>query len=160
MNILIAEMLRSLMELDMGFKGDLTMSDSMEALAQALFLDKVPAGWAKLAFPSMRALGAWLGDLTNRLNQLNEWSSSPAETPIVTWISGLFNPQSFLTAIMQITAQAGGLELDKLTLLTDVTKKMAAEGHLCVGGKHLLANLDLRASRCVGLVGSKAGSIK
>jgi dynein heavy chain len=28
---------------------------------------------------------------------------------------------------MQITAQAGGLELDKLTLLTDVTKKVAAE---------------------------------
>ena len=127
MNILISEMTRSLVELDMGFKGDLTMSDSMEALATALFLDKVPAGWEKLAFPSMRALGSWLGDMTNRLNQLNEWSSSPAETPIVTWISGLFNAQSFLTAIMQITAQAGGLELDKLTLLTDVTKKLVAE---------------------------------
>jgi dynein heavy chain len=127
MNFLIGEMSRSLIELDMGFKGELTMSDSMEGLAIALYLDKVPTSWDKLAFPSMRPLGSWLGDLANRLVQLNDWAAAPAETPICTWISGLFNAQSFLTAVMQITAQAGGLELDKLTLITDVTKKMAAE---------------------------------
>ena len=41
--------------------------------------------------------------------------------------AGLFNPQSFLTAVMQTTAQAQSLELDKLSLLTDVTKKLAPE---------------------------------
>ncbi len=34
--------------------------------------------------------------------QLADWVSSPQEPPAVTWLSGLFNPQSFLTAIMQV----------------------------------------------------------
>lgn len=36
------------------------------------------------------------------------------------WISGLFNPMSFLTAIMQVTARQKGLALDDMTLKTDV----------------------------------------
>ena len=127
MNALVSEIVRSLVELDSGFKGDLTMSDTMEDLANSLFLDRVPKKWEALAYPSLRSLGTWLGDLHGRIGQLNEWAGNPGETPIVTWISGLFNPQSFLTAVMQTTAQAKGFELDKLTLLTDVTKKVAVE---------------------------------
>lgn len=37
-----------------------------------------------------------------RLAQLTDWVGSPQEPPAVTWLSGLFNPQSFLTAIMQV----------------------------------------------------------
>ena len=127
MNLLIAEMTRSLVELDLGFRGELTVSDQMEELASALFLDRVPAKWEKLAYPSMRSLALWLSDLQARISQLGDWSANPGETPICTWISGLFNPQSFLTAVMQATAQRDNLELDKLTLLTDVQKKMLAE---------------------------------
>ena len=36
------------------------------------------------------------------------------------WISGLFNPMSFLTAIMQVTARRDGLPLDDMCLKTDV----------------------------------------
>jgi len=127
MNALLGEIVRSLTELDLGFRGDLTISDAMEELANALFLDRVPKRWELLAYPSLRSLAIWLGDLQNRIAQLNEWAISPGDQPIVTWISGLFNPQSFLTAVMQSTAQSQGLELDKLTLLTDVTKKMVAD---------------------------------
>ena len=45
----------------------------------------------------------------------------------VTWLSGLINPQSFLTAICQVTAQKNQWELDKLVPWTDVTKKIAVE---------------------------------
>jgi len=127
MNVLLAEITRSLIELDLGFRGDLSISDAMEDLAQSLFLDRVPKRWENLAYPSLRSLGSWLSDLQSRIQQLNDWAANPLETPVVTWISALFNPQSFLTAVMQATAQAQGLELDKLSLLTDVTKKMTAE---------------------------------
>ena len=46
------------------------------------------------------------------------------ELPIVTWLSGLVNPQSFLTAICQVAAQKNSWELDKLVSQTDVTKKL------------------------------------
>merc|ERR1712070_1030980 len=49
------------------------------------------------------------------------------DIPKVTWISGLITPQSFLTAIMQVTAQRNQLELDKLVVQTDVLKKMTTE---------------------------------
>ena len=127
MNRLVSEITRSLIELDLGFRGELTISDTMDDLANSLYLDRVPKGWENLAYPSMRGLALWLADLQARIAQLNDWSSNPGETPVCTWLSGLFNPQSFLTAVMQITAQKDNLELDKLTLLTDVTKKMLAE---------------------------------
>ena len=108
-------------------KGYLTVSDAMEELANALYLDRVPKRWEQLAYPSLRSLSAWVSDLVNRISQLNDWVASPLDTPVVTWLPGLFNPPSFLTAIMQIVAQAQSLELDKLTLLTEVTKKLAPE---------------------------------
>jgi dynein heavy chain, axonemal len=40
-NALLGEMIRSLLELDMGFKGDLTMSEAMETLQECLYLEKV-----------------------------------------------------------------------------------------------------------------------
>ncbi len=42
----------------------------------------------------------------------------------MTWLSGLVNPQSFLTAICQVTAQKNQWELDKLVTWTDITKRM------------------------------------
>lgn len=41
MNTLLAEIIRSLKELQLGFAGELTMSDAMESLMDALYLDKV-----------------------------------------------------------------------------------------------------------------------
>ena len=46
MNVLLSTMRRSLAELDLGLKGDLTMSEPMEKLMLALANDGVPASWA------------------------------------------------------------------------------------------------------------------
>ena len=43
MNLLLAEMRRSLAELDLGLRGDLTVSEPMERLMRALATDTVPA---------------------------------------------------------------------------------------------------------------------
>ena len=127
MNKLVNEIRSSLIELNSGFKGDLTMSDSMEEVAHSLFMDRVPKRWESKAYPSQRPLGSWLTDLQARIFQLNEWVGIPSDAPLVMWISGLFNPQSYLTAVMQSSAQAQGLELDKLSLVTEVTRRLAAE---------------------------------
>jgi len=127
MDLLLTTMKRTLDELILGFLGRLTMSDAMETLESALFLGKVPQVWADLAWPSVRRLDMWITDLARRVEQLNEWRDNPMEIPRVTWISGFINPQSFLTAIRQQTAQNTGEELDKLAIQTDVQKKFAEE---------------------------------
>jgi dynein heavy chain, axonemal len=48
MNNLLAEMMRSLKELHLGFTGELTMSDAMDNLKQALYMDRIPATCRRL----------------------------------------------------------------------------------------------------------------
>jgi len=126
MNGLIFELGRSLRELDAGLRGDLSISEPMEDLMNALYGNKVPASWEKLAWESIAPLGVWLTNFLERQKQLADWTADLA-TPKVTWISGLFNPQAFLTAVMQVTARKNEWPLDKVTTIVDVTKKAPEE---------------------------------
>jgi len=99
MNALIREITKSLAEIELAFKGELTMTEKMEALMSCIYFNTIPAPWAKLAFPSTRGLGSWLDNLKQRLEQLNQWKEDPVKIPNVTFLNRLFNPQSFLTAI-------------------------------------------------------------
>ncbi|CAH1391175.1 unnamed protein product [Nezara viridula] len=122
MNHLTGEMKRSLKELDLGLKGELTITSDMEDLENALFLDQVPAVWSARAYPSLLGLTSWFIDLLLRLRELETWSTDFV-LPSSVWLSGFFNPQSFLTAIMQSTARKTEQPLDKMCLQCDVTKK-------------------------------------
>jgi len=127
MNVLLDEIRRSIKELQLGFAGELTMSEAMEDLMMSLYMDRVPVSWAKKAWPSLLALGSWVKNFSDRLFQLEEWVNNPSEIPKVTWLSGLVNPTSFLTAICQVTAQKNQWELDKLVTFTRVTKMMSVD---------------------------------
>ena len=120
MNTLLSTIRFSLFELDAGLKGQLNITDAMELLATSLSLNKVPAEWEKYAYFSKKSLIEWFGDMLLRISQLVTWSTE-LTTPKSLWISGLFNPMSFLTAIMQVTARSSNLPLDDMTLCTDVT---------------------------------------
>eukprot|EP00439_Symbiodinium_sp_Y106_P047493 s1232_g6.t1 len=124
MNCLVQEMVRGLNELQQGFKGELTMSEHMEQLAEALSEQILPVWWVKLGFPSTRPLRSWLVNLKDRCAQLEDWSAEPIHIPKVVDVSKLFNPQSFLTAIKQVCCQSVNLELDRLHVFTEVTKRL------------------------------------
>ena len=87
---------------------------------------QVPPNWAKLAYASLNGLTAWYADLLLRINELQGWTSD-FMLPVSVWISGFFNPQSFLTAVMQSTARKNELPLDRMCLVCDVTKKYNKE---------------------------------
>ncbi|KAJ3128700.1 hypothetical protein HK098_003691 [Nowakowskiella sp. JEL0407] len=126
MVMLTNEIRRSLKELDLGLKGDLTITENMELLMNALFMNVVPASWEKLAYPSVQGLAGWYADLLQRIKELEQWVAE-FQLPSVVWLPGLFNPQSFLTAIMQTTARKNEWPLDRMTLTVDVTKKAREE---------------------------------
>jgi dynein heavy chain len=124
LNIVLSTIRTSLAELTLGLKGDLVMSESMDALATALAADRVPLSWAAVSYPSLRPLSSWMKNLCQRHTQLAEWSSSPRTLPNTVWLPGLFNPASFLTAVQQVAARKGGYALDSTTLVTEVTRKV------------------------------------
>ncbi|XP_071672368.1 dynein axonemal heavy chain 17 isoform X2 [Patagioenas fasciata] len=126
MNILTQEMRRSLKELDLGLKGELTITADMEELATALFYDSIPESWTRYAYPSLLSLGAWYADLLLRVRELDVWTTDFV-LPATVWLAGFFNPQSFLTAIMQSMARKNEWPLDKMCLTVDVTKKYREE---------------------------------
>ena len=99
MNVLIKVIVTNLAEIELAFKGELTMTEKMEELMKAIYLNRVPAIWTKYGFVSTRALSSWLDNLKQRLDQLNLWKDDPVTTPKCTFLNRLFNPESFLTAI-------------------------------------------------------------
>lgn len=126
MNTLLKEIKDSLTDLDAGLKGTLNITEAMENLAGSLNLNKVDGSWAKVAYLSKKTLMVWLDDIAIRCAQLEAWSNEFV-TPTVLWLSGLFNPMSFLTAIMQITARATGLPLDDMLLRSSVRNELDPE---------------------------------
>lgn len=128
MTILLTEMHRSCEEIDLGIKGLLTISEQMEQTMDSLVLNRVPPSWANLAYPSKRGLESWIANLLKRVEQLNAFKDDPLTLPKVIMVSRFFNPQSYLTAIKQVVASSHkGLELNKLYIQTDVTKKTIEE---------------------------------
>ena len=127
MNSLLSEMRRSLSELQKGLEGALNMTDGMEDLASALSIGQVPGrnpfhkcSWESLAWWSKKSLSPWFFDLKRRVIQLEKWSEH-LKRPLCLWLSGMFNPASFNTAIMQSTARAHNLPLDNMTVESNVT---------------------------------------
>ena len=79
-----------------------------------------------MAYASLNGLSAWYADLLLRISELQAWTTDFL-LPNSVWLPAFFNPQSFLTAIMQTTARKNELPLDKMCLMCDVTKIMTKE---------------------------------
>lgn len=133
MNNLIGEIKRSLVELEKGMKGQLNMSTPMEDLMAAFTINQWPGrnpfstcAWESKAWPSMKNLMNEFLDMLARIEQLTTWSSD-LTTPFSVWLPGLFNPTSYVTAIMQVTARRTGMPLDQMTIDAHVTTFLKPE---------------------------------
>merc|ERR1712100_70674 len=127
MNKLLTEMRRSMAELQLGLAGSLNMSDPMETLLSCMRLNRVAPNWEKNAYPSKKNLAMWYEDLLLRVQQLVAWSEN-LETPISVWLTALFNPMAYITAILQTTARANDLPLDQMDIWTDMPEAMEPSG--------------------------------
>jgi dynein heavy chain len=99
-----------------------SIAQATDAMMFSIAANKVPAAWERVAYPSLLPLGAWVANLSERAKQLQEWCTD-FQIPRVTWLSGLFVPQSFLTAVTQSIAQRNDWPLEHTHIHTEVTKK-------------------------------------
>lgn len=130
MNKILGAMRVQLNELALGLAGALNISDAMDALITAMFMNLVPPNWLKTCGQigptgsyNKKNLSSWYADLQLRWQQLEEWSSpaTPLEDPPPSvWIAGCFNPMGFLTAMTQVTARAKGYSLDAMRVHSEV----------------------------------------
>ena len=120
MNILLDVIRGALTDLKMGLNGELNQTTAMEMLLDCLLVNKIPEVWTdKYAYESLKGTEAWFEDLENRVNQYFDWTEM-WQMPKSIQISLLFNPMSFLTAVVQATAREKNLPLDNMCVQTNV----------------------------------------
>ena len=61
-----------------------------------------------------------------RYQEIENWTAD-FQLPKSIWLGGLFNPQSFLTSIMQAVARKQDWPLDRMCLIVEITKKQKEE---------------------------------
>ena len=125
-NNLVRKMAVSLMDLQKALKGEIGMSDELEALGESLYNGFLPAVWRRLCPSTMKPLGSWMTHFTRRHLQYESWIHTGE--PAVMWLAGLHIPESYLTALVQTTCRKRGWPLDKSTLYTIVTKHTTEQG--------------------------------
>lgn len=157
-NRLLKDMAVSIKLVQRALVGEVVMSEELEAMANAIFDNRVPPSWVELGFLSMKPLSSWIEDCNKRCDFLNVWMKDG--TPKVYWVSGFFFPQAFFTGTLQNYARAHTIAVDKLTFdfefkdkmsSSDVTEKPES-GALCFGlylegckwdyDTHMLADSD------------------
>ncbi|GFN88548.1 dynein heavy chain 1, axonemal [Plakobranchus ocellatus] len=112
-NRLLTVIHSTLQDLLKALKGQVVMSQKLEEMANSLFLNAVPAIWARQAYPSLKPLAAWVTDLITRMEFINTWVDSGI--PKVFWISGFFFPQAFLTGTLQNHARKIKVPIDSIS---------------------------------------------
>ncbi|KAJ9457154.1 Dynein beta chain [Diplonema papillatum] len=121
-NRLLSVVRSSLADCLAAITGTLAVSELLAATLAGLEAGVVPGAWAAAAYPSLLGLGAWLADLALRHQQLAEWRRHEAP-PVTVWVAGLFRPEAFVAAVLQVAARKSGAALDGLALATDAVKK-------------------------------------
>eukprot|EP01013_Petalomonas_cantuscygni_P008266 TRINITY_DN20983_c0_g1_i1.p1 TRINITY_DN20983_c0_g1~~TRINITY_DN20983_c0_g1_i1.p1 ORF type:complete len:1702 (-),score=530.22 TRINITY_DN20983_c0_g1_i1:180-4850(-) len=117
-NRLLALVHTTLRDLRKGVRGTVVMSEELEEVAVAFSRNTVPKMWSERAYPSLKPLAAWAQELAQRCAALTSWIESG--TPNVVWLSGLYFPQGFLTAVLQNHARREKIAIDRVSLAMEM----------------------------------------
>ncbi|CAL8275103.1 unnamed protein product [Lota lota] len=121
MQRIISALRISLSDLKLAIDGTIIMSENLRDVLDNMFDARVPSLWKKISWESS-TLGFWFTELLERNTQFHSWVFDGR--PKTFWMTGFFNPQSFLTAMRQeVTRAHKGWALDTVTLHNDVLKQ-------------------------------------
>jgi dynein heavy chain len=89
----------SLKQLLKALVGEVVMSVQLEVVTNEIYNASIPGMWKSVSYPSLKPLGSFVNDLLARIKFMSTWVEQGMST--VTWFSGVFFPQSFLTGVLQ-----------------------------------------------------------
>merc|ERR1719230_398442 len=141
-NKLIKEMVSTLREFRRALKGLVLMSADLDQLGKEMYNNFVPTLWGAKGFLSLKPLSAWIYELIERIEFLDNWFKNG--TPPVFWVSGFFFPQAFFTATLQNYARKYSIAIDIITMKFNIRddipsdqckewQERSEEGVLCYG---------------------------
>ncbi|KAK7201652.1 dynein heavy chain [Novymonas esmeraldas] len=113
-NRLLSTMRSSLAELLRALKGEVVVTARLERMMQRLAFNQVPEVWAQVGYLSLKPLGSFVEDLLRRVHFMRRWGE--AGPPPYFWLSGVFFPQGFVTALLQARSRALQVPIDSLQL--------------------------------------------
>jgi len=112
-NILLNAMTNDLVKFKDANRGRIVMNEELERMGVSMMNNEVPMQWTEedgVGFLSIKNLAAWIVDLRKRMAFMKEWQTEG--TPKCFWMSGLFEPQAFLTGIKQNYARKYKIGID------------------------------------------------
>ena len=116
-NKLLQVMKKTLEGLRKAIKGIVVMSNELDKMYTSMLNNQVPENWAKVAYPSLKPLGAWVNDMKERVAFIRKWLS--VGKPDAYWVSAFFFPQGFLTAVLQSFSRKYQIAIDILNFSFD-----------------------------------------
>ncbi|XP_063979949.1 dynein axonemal heavy chain 1-like [Diachasmimorpha longicaudata] len=111
-NTLLKIVSNSLSQLLAAVKGEIVMNEMLETMVSNLSMNNVPELWESRGYPSLKPLGAWMLDLNERIEFMQNWSDKGIPSSL--WISGFFFPQALFTATLQNFARKYSLPIDTI----------------------------------------------
>jgi dynein heavy chain len=125
LNKLSIRMVSSLSDLAKALRGEIGMSDELDLIGDQLYNAFLPQNWRRFAPATQKGLGAWVLHFEMRLKQYQDWIG--VGEPASIWLSGLLEPASYSTALIQTTCRHRKWALDKSTMFTTMTTYLNTE---------------------------------
>lgn len=107
-------------------KGLVVMTDDLEQVGKGLFMNVVPDVWGAVGFLSLKPLTAYYKDLNLRVQFFHKWYADGH--PLAFWLSAMFFPQAFCTAVLQNFARSRKFAIDRINFNTAVYDNFQEDG--------------------------------
>jgi dynein heavy chain len=124
-NRLSGVMGRSLQDLQKAIRGEIVMSNDLDAMYTACLNNQLPPIWTKVSFATLKSLASWMKDVNFRVNFMRVWLQEGL--PTVFPLPVFFFPQGFMTGCLQTYARKYQVAIDTLNFMFEILEKEPEE---------------------------------